>query len=144
MKSTDKERFWRFVKRGPPNKCWIWQGGGDDYGMFWYCGKNVQAHRISYLIAHGSITYQVCHTCDNRKCVNPKHLYDATQSRNIKDAVSRGRMKTLFPTGDKHPNSKIPRRKFPLIKRLCQKHPQHYVGSLFGVSQTCIAKILKK
>jgi len=33
------------------------------------------------------------HTCDNRACINPEHLYIGTRQNNIDDMVSRGRHK---------------------------------------------------
>lgn len=29
------------------------------------------------------------HTCDNKACINPEHLYWGTQSQNIKDSIAR-------------------------------------------------------
>ncbi len=35
---------------------------------------------------------QVLHSCDNKKCVNPKHLRAGTAKENSQDAVERGQM----------------------------------------------------
>lgn len=43
------------------------------------------------------------HTCDNRACVNPDHLYLGNQKENIRDTIIRGRQ----PTGENRHNAKL-------------------------------------
>ena len=45
------------------------------------------------MITNGDIPKNMCvlHSCDNRKCVNPKHLFLGTRKDNAEDKVSKGR-----------------------------------------------------
>ena len=93
--------------------CWNWTGGiaCNGYGRI-----NIQeerlfsAHRASFYafwhpIPEGA---SVLHHCDNRRCVNPQHLYAGTAKDNARDMVARGRWispytrKTKCPQGHEY------------------------------------------
>ena len=82
---TLEERFWPKVKK--TNNCWLWLGfkNREGYGMF-YLGNTTTAHRVSYMIKHGSIPegLHIDHLCRIRDCVNPDHLEAVTPSVNVK------------------------------------------------------------
>ncbi len=87
------KRFWHRVEKGPG--CWIWRGARrrGQYGNVAFKKRFWRAHRLSWYLTHGKIpkNKRVCHTCDNRWCVNPAHLFIATQKDNIWDMVRKGR-----------------------------------------------------
>ena len=61
---------------------------------------NVRAHRLSYFLCNDGIPdgMMVLHKCDNRKCVNPEHLFLGTNGDNAKDMMQKGRGKNQIGT----------------------------------------------
>jgi hypothetical protein len=90
------DRFWQYVERKGPEECWEWAGSKDrlGYGQFWADGKPRRAHRIAYMLHNGTPEDDcICHSCDNRACCNPNHLWEGSQADNMKDRFQKGRIK---------------------------------------------------
>lgn len=90
---TPEDRFWAKVEKG--EGCWEWQGARHPhgYGQVRIAGICVFAHRYSWQLANGPIPggLNVCHHCDNPKCVRPDHLFLGTQRDNLQDMAGKGR-----------------------------------------------------
>ena len=128
------ERFMKLIEK-QPNGCWHWIGNRSPqgYGQFHRDGdhKAMRAHRFSFAHFKGEIPkgLYVCHSCDVPCCVNPEHLYTATNSENIKDAFKRGRVSHV---GEKHNRAKLTERDVLTMREkrkrgeTCRKLAVHY------------------
>jgi hypothetical protein len=91
----------RFLdKVNKTDSCWLWTAGirgKSGYGAFKFEKKVIDAHRFSYTFYKGEIPKDmyVCHTCDNRLCVNPEHLFLGTAKDNWQDGFNKGRINLL-------------------------------------------------
>lgn len=116
-------KFWRHAKKGAEDDCWLWGGSLSEKGYgrikHYQSRKWVKAHRYSYELHHGEIPagMLVLHSCDNRACVNPKHLRLGTSMDNSMDMRVRGRVNiTANRRGGAHPHAKLTETDIPLIR----------------------------
>ena len=92
-KSDPIKRFWSKVDKS--YSCWLWTAGTDwqGYGLFTVDGRQWRANRYAMHISKGLDKDKpfVCHTCDNPACVNPNHLWNGTNTDNMRDKIAKGR-----------------------------------------------------
>lgn len=141
-----KERFECSYKKDEKSRCWNWIKDLDKkgYGQIhdYKNGKRVTraAHRVSYEINKGEIPQGmiVCHSCDNRKCVNPNHLWIGTTQDNINDKLKKNR--GLY--GSKHQNSKLTEEDVLEIRASSEK--KAHLARKYKVSFMVITSILRR
>lgn len=84
-----KRAFANKVKKGSGDECHYFTGelDSDGYGVFRYGSVRMQAHRAAHLVAHPTVDIDgldVDHKCNERRCVNPKHLEAVSHQENIR------------------------------------------------------------
>lgn len=103
--------------------CWHWTGclRPDGYGKTTANGKQALAHRLAYCIWAGMKMNDerlVLHKCNNKRCVNPVHLYAGTQYDNVQDYRRIGINPTYDRRGKRNPRALFDAAECNAIKRL--------------------------
>lgn len=133
------ERFWRRVDVREPDDCWEWTGSksSNGYGGIKVSGQDQYAHRVSWMLFHGSIPkgIHVLHRCDNPGCVNPNHLFLGTPADNAADRDAKGRQAKgeRMGTAKLTPDKVLAIRESPLRQR--------ELARMYGVDQSQISHI---
>lgn len=139
------DRFERHTKRNEKTGCLEWQlcRNKDGYGRVMSQQTN-SAHRLAYLLTKGSIPpgMCVCHSCDNRACVEPQHLHLGTHDDNMRDMVVRGRH--VPKPGVLNGQSKLNDQTVVEIRRHHREGAsQSALAKQFGVCQATISYVVR-
>lgn len=134
--------------------CWNFVGslnrGG--YGQVEVMGgKNVTVHRFMYehfkdKVPEGLL---VCHSCDNKKCCNPEHLWVGTCADNSKDMCRKGRS----ASGEKQGSCRLTVENVKLIRKIYTKYGKptvhknswcthQFLADEFGVALATICQVI--
>lgn len=127
------------------NGCWEWNRiirGVSGYGIFVINQKTYYAHRISYLLHFGEIleNMDICHKCDNKKCVNPNHLFIGTRKDNMIDCVKKGR--NFICSGEKSGCSKLKNNDVEFIRNNCKILKTKELARKYNVSTKTIRDVI--
>lgn len=79
--------------------CHIWTRGRNSrgYGVVWFEGRDHLAHRVAFYLANGRWPADglvTDHICNTKLCVNPEHLRELENWRNLRRAIPRGDAET--------------------------------------------------
>lgn len=142
----DKKRILSSIKKSKAG-CWVWQktihAGG--YGIVSLRGKHEMAHRAAWKVLVGEIPegMQLNHTCHNRACINPDHLYLGTQIDNMRDMQDAGREnKALGERGGMTVLTEVAVRE--IRKLIGEGWTNKDIARVFGVAPTTVSSIKRK
>jgi HNH endonuclease len=142
-------KFLEHCMRDGKNGCWTWDGPihkATGYGTFEVLEIEYKAHRVSYFYFNGKkmeSKYDILHTCDNRICVNPAHLYEGTNLENMGDRACRN-PESFIKNGSTNPAAKITEKDIPDIfwKYYKKRMTQLEISNDYDVTPGTISKIL--
>ena len=121
--------------------CWEWNRyvSTNGYGTVKHNRKQYPAHRFmwQYKFGPASADMHVCHKCDNRRCVNPDHLFLGTAKDNMHDMITKGRK--IVARGEGSGAAKLTAEQVVAIRD--DARPQARIAAEYGISQTNVSLI---
>jgi hypothetical protein len=147
------ERLWARVDKtpgqGPNGDCWEWRGyvhpvGYGQIGAGRADEGTIHTNRAAWIVTNGEIPngLWVLHTCDNRLCCNPAHLWLGTPKENTQDMIAKGRRRdpSQVVRGEDVSQSKLTEE---LVRAIRAEPPMTFkaLGEKYGVSAATANKV---
>ena len=102
---TLQQRLAHYTRIDPISGCHLWQGAVNDdgYGALTVGGRSHRAHRLAWSLRHGPIPprLDICHRCDERRCINPDHLFAESHAANMADLSRKDRARRKLAHADR-------------------------------------------
>lgn len=118
---------------------WTRHVNAGGYGTASYKNKHWAAHRLAWTFLRGPIPAGmiVCHRCDNRRCINPDHLFLGTTQDNVDDKMQKGRF--VARRGSRSGTAKLTDAQALAIR--LDTRTQDVIANEYGVSQATVSLI---
>lgn len=102
---TLQQRLAHYTRVDRISGCHLWQGAVNDggYGTLGVGGRSRRAHRLAWSLRHGPIPprMDICHRCDERRCINPDHLFAESHAANMADRGRKDRARRTLAHADR-------------------------------------------
>jgi hypothetical protein len=143
IKDSTLKRFEEKFEKGRLNECWNWKASTNHgYGQLKIenINSSTGAHRVAWELYNNKKIpkgKEICHHCDNKKCVNPRHLFIGTHLDNMKDRDRKGH--NVISIGEKNGNHKLTARMVREIRK--SNEPSIFLGKVYGVNHSTICNV---
>ena len=142
QQKTQRQKLLDYHEVDDKTGCWNWTKtlSNTGYARISRSGKYDLAHRASYETFVGKIPtgLWVLHRCDNRRCINPAHLFLGTREDNVADMVAKGRQ----AYGERHGVSKLTATQVAAIRADSRKHRE--IAADYGVTYGLVGHIKRR
>jgi hypothetical protein len=145
-----EEKFWSHVNVRDLNQCWPWLRSTTNvgYGQVAWHGIHTHAHRLAAWLVGLTPTLRagkylhLLHTCDNRLCCNPTHLYIGTPQQNAVDRRIRGRQ--LCRIGGRNTQAKLNARQIHRLRKqwASGRWKQWQLAKHYGITRSHVSSIV--